>query len=368
MKNNLNGYKVILVALFSSLVITGVGFIDNYIVNIVLAAIGTAAYAIVGILYSLHLIHGKKAGKEAFAAISIILLLVGLCVYNGFMVFTHWLSSWPLWCKILVPSLLVLAIIVTLIMRYNMKLFKRIIKSKYLYISLAIIVGLLLTILFSRSAYNSDILFGVGSGIFGSAFVTLLIEILSDFRERNKRKCQRDFVLYSLKENIASLLFREIKNLSYFYNMENKNAKWHQLQLSASEVVSKVCSYSNGILTNIIKTMFNKIVIDEKSFQELKARDNYLCLISLPYYQKIQNNIKEILSNSYVYKSDEIFNDDELKLLNYYYSFMEDVSLYSTNKDVETLLEIKNKLFEDIEKLLNILGMMQIQFNIKEKA
>ena len=115
MKNNLNGYKVILVALVSSLVITGVGFIDNYITNIILAGIGTLAYAIVGVLYSLNLIHGKNAGKEAFIAVLIILLLIGLAVYNGFIAFTNWLASWPLWCKILVPSLLVAGIVTTIV-------------------------------------------------------------------------------------------------------------------------------------------------------------------------------------------------------------------------------------------------------------
>lgn len=112
----LDKYRVLLIALLSSLVITGVGFIDNYITNIILAGIGTLAYAIVGFLYSAHIISGKQAGKEAFIAISIILLLLGLAVYNGFVAFTHWLVSWPLWCKILVPSLLVAGIITTTVL------------------------------------------------------------------------------------------------------------------------------------------------------------------------------------------------------------------------------------------------------------
>lgn len=107
----LDKYKALLTALLSSLVITGVGFIDNYITNIILAGIGTLAYLIVGILYSLHLIHGKNAGKEAFSAIFVILLLIGFVIYNGIIAFTHWLVSWPLWCKILIPVILVISII-----------------------------------------------------------------------------------------------------------------------------------------------------------------------------------------------------------------------------------------------------------------
>ena len=109
--NSLYKYKVILVALVSSLVITGVGFIDNHIISIILAVIGTIAYLIVGALYASNLIHSKDAGKEAYIAISIILLLIGLAVYNGFIAFTNWLSSWLLWWKILIPSLLFVGIV-----------------------------------------------------------------------------------------------------------------------------------------------------------------------------------------------------------------------------------------------------------------
>ena len=77
----------------------------------ILAVIGTLAYLIVGALYSSNLIHGKDAGKEAYVAIFIMLLLIGFPVYNIIVAFTNWLASWPLWCKILIPSLLFAGIV-----------------------------------------------------------------------------------------------------------------------------------------------------------------------------------------------------------------------------------------------------------------
>ena len=67
-------YKAVLIALITSISITGVSFLDDAIWNLIMAIVGVVAYAIVGVLYSIHAIHGKNAGKEAYAAVFIILL------------------------------------------------------------------------------------------------------------------------------------------------------------------------------------------------------------------------------------------------------------------------------------------------------
>ena len=114
--NSFNEYKVLLITLISSLTITGIGFIDNQIWNTIFAVLGIITYGIVGLLYSAHLISGKRAGKDAFAIIFIILILVGFYVYEGIIEFQKWLISWPLWCKILIPILLTTGIIITIIL------------------------------------------------------------------------------------------------------------------------------------------------------------------------------------------------------------------------------------------------------------
>ena len=74
--------------------------------------IGMLAYSIVGLLFSFGLIHGKNAGKEAYAFVFIILLILGYCVYSGIVAVQNWILSWPLYVKIIVPSLLLVSIII----------------------------------------------------------------------------------------------------------------------------------------------------------------------------------------------------------------------------------------------------------------
>ena len=80
--NSLGLYKVILTTLITSLAITGISYLDNKVWNIIMIAIGMISYSIVGVLFSFGLIHGKNSGKEAYAFVFIILLILGYCVYN----------------------------------------------------------------------------------------------------------------------------------------------------------------------------------------------------------------------------------------------------------------------------------------------
>lgn len=80
------------------------------------------------------------------------------------------------------------------------KFIKTLIQSKYFYITLVIIIGLLLTIIFSNIYIDCDIVFAIGSGIFGSAFVTFLIEILNDIRENKNIKRQKNLLFLILRQ------------------------------------------------------------------------------------------------------------------------------------------------------------------------
>ena len=113
--NSLGFYKVILTTLITSLAITGISCLDDKIGNIIMLIIGMLAYSIVGLLFSFGLIHGKNAGKEAYAFVFIILLLLGYCVYSGIVAVQNWIISWPLYVKIIVPSLLFAAIIIIIV-------------------------------------------------------------------------------------------------------------------------------------------------------------------------------------------------------------------------------------------------------------
>ena len=109
-------YKVLLVTLITSLSITGISYLDDKIWNIVSLVIGMTTYSIVGILFSIGLLHGKNAGKEAYGAIFIILLLLGYGVYCGIVNLQKWILSWALWIKITVPVILIAIIVIAIVL------------------------------------------------------------------------------------------------------------------------------------------------------------------------------------------------------------------------------------------------------------
>lgn len=103
--------NALLVFLISSLAITGISFIDGKVWDIIFLVVGMIAYAIVGILFSIGVLHGKQAGKEAYAFVFFLLLLAGYGVYKCLEQLRLWILAWPLVVKIIVPSVIALAII-----------------------------------------------------------------------------------------------------------------------------------------------------------------------------------------------------------------------------------------------------------------
>lgn len=116
MNNSLKLYKILLVTLISSVCITGIGFIDDKIWNLIFSIVGIIAYAIVGLLFSFGLLSGKKAGREAYILVFIILIIIGFYMYQGIVSFQQWIISWPLYVKVIVTSILTLAIILIAIL------------------------------------------------------------------------------------------------------------------------------------------------------------------------------------------------------------------------------------------------------------
>ena len=102
--------NALLVALISSLAITGLSFIDDQIWSVVFIVLGMAAYAIVGVLFALGVLHGRQSGRDAYALVFFLLILGGWGVYRGLVAFKEWVISWPIAVKIIVPSLIALAI------------------------------------------------------------------------------------------------------------------------------------------------------------------------------------------------------------------------------------------------------------------
>ena len=109
--------NALLVFLISILAITGVSFIDGKIWTVIFLVVGMIAYAIVGILFSIGVLHGKEAGKDAYAFVFFLLILAGYGVYKGLEKLRLWILAWPLVVRIIVPIMIALLIgaLITLI-------------------------------------------------------------------------------------------------------------------------------------------------------------------------------------------------------------------------------------------------------------
>lgn len=110
----LTALKALLIVLVTSITITGISFLDDKIWNVIIAVIGVIAYGIVGLLYTIHLIDGKQEGKTAYAAVFIIVIIIGFLIYQGILKVEQWILSWPLAVKIIVPTVMGLLIVGTI--------------------------------------------------------------------------------------------------------------------------------------------------------------------------------------------------------------------------------------------------------------
>lgn len=108
--------NALLVFLISSLAITGVSFIDGKIWNVIFLVVGMIAYAIVGILFSIDVLHGKEAGKDAYAFVFFLLLLAGYGVYKWLEHLRQWILACPLAIKIIVPAVVGFCIVGVIIL------------------------------------------------------------------------------------------------------------------------------------------------------------------------------------------------------------------------------------------------------------
>lgn len=109
--------NALLILLISSLPISCISFIDGKIWDIIFIIIGMVAYGLVGLLFSIGVLHGKKAGKNAYAIIVFILIIAGYFVFGLLKKLRFWILSWPLIIKIIIVSIIVIAIITSIIIK-----------------------------------------------------------------------------------------------------------------------------------------------------------------------------------------------------------------------------------------------------------
>lgn len=114
-------FNSLIVFLASGITLTGISFIDDKIWGIVFLVMGMIAYAIVGLLYSIGVLHGRSAGKEAYALFFALLLLGGYGIYSFLKWYRTWVFSWPLAVKIIVPIVMGLVLIAVILVSIKRK-------------------------------------------------------------------------------------------------------------------------------------------------------------------------------------------------------------------------------------------------------
>ena len=109
-EGSLNSFPIVLSIAISSLTVTGVSVIDGQFWNVVLKVLGLLAYGVVGLLISIGLLKGRKASLKAYAFILGLLILGAFEIYRLLDLFKQWVLGWALFVKILVPSVLFVAV------------------------------------------------------------------------------------------------------------------------------------------------------------------------------------------------------------------------------------------------------------------
>ncbi len=72
----------ILTAILTSASLTGFGPVDDLAWKFILAGVAAIAFAIVGALYALHLISGRRSGSRVNKAVTALLLLTVINLVN----------------------------------------------------------------------------------------------------------------------------------------------------------------------------------------------------------------------------------------------------------------------------------------------
>ena len=117
--------KIILMTFISSIVITGISFLDGKLWDILFVAIGLIAYFLTGFLYKYGLISDKKSGSEANKTFFVLLLVAALFVCFALVKLKSWIDSWPIAVKISIISVLSIGAIVTFVLTLYKECFKK---------------------------------------------------------------------------------------------------------------------------------------------------------------------------------------------------------------------------------------------------
>lgn len=237
---------------------------------------------------------------------------------------------------------------------------------KYVIIVSILLIGIAFTILFSTKKINNDVLFAMGSGIFGSAFVTLIIEIMVDIRESNRVKRQKKLAFEDIKSMILSILRNESYNFSIACSLfdGDDNKKLKQKEYTIKQILKLIDGYIDEVQTKILKdsTWDKDKVIDNNWLSIEQKKNYYIYSNALPYYESLLKYINPIILNKDFYIDIKVIDELSYKLLSLLSLLLQQIINCSQSKDREIVIEDKKEFFKELVKVFEILDI-----NIEDK-
>ena len=111
--------STLLIVLIVAAIIVGISFIDGGATwHKIFIVLGMVAFVLIAALFLARVLP-KHGAMETYVLIALFVILAGYGYYCLLTRLTGWVRSWPLWLKILIPSLLVLMAVAVIALENN---------------------------------------------------------------------------------------------------------------------------------------------------------------------------------------------------------------------------------------------------------
>ena len=203
-----------------------------------------------------------------------------------------------------------------------------------------------------------DILAMLGSGVFCSAIVSLIIEKQNKKAIKKMREEQTQFVLRSAQRSIINLFRYELRNLSGYYAdyVLKEKRTLTKKELTFKEIGDEIVRLINEI-KNFESECLNSggAIITPETIKRDEDKSKTLARNPRPYYESIYEKLQSITSNSSLYLVNDIFDKKEIAFFDTLTWDVQGVLNYDTEMHVYdgTLLEFKLCLYEQTEDIIS---------------
>lgn len=229
------------------------------------------------------------------------------------------------------------------------------------------ILGLLATFSFIFTIWadeETDIVLNIiamiGSGIFCSALVSLIIEQSNKKRELQRKQDEQKFILSSVKDILISITKSELRYLSEYVLFENNSAKTIKRDLSFPLQIKNVTKYLTDIINSLYKN--TSVVIDENYLKKQKRKRDLAYGMLLPYYRTLNHSLLKVIEDSPFYYINGNLSEDTIKALKKIQQNIDDIITYSSEETIDLLFEFKKIFFEHISPIVKVLGINENEF------